>query len=305
MSYPSRYLYYPGCSVEGTGRAYDLSARALMRRLGVDLVELDDWNCCGATAYFSVREMESFAIAARNLSLAQDQGSEDLAVICNACYTVLAKTNRYLAESEEVREQVGGALEAVGRSYDGSKRVRHLMDILINDIGLEAIAAHRRQPLNGLKVASYYGCQFSRPMGAFDSNENPRTMDDLFEALGAEPLRDFPAKLRCCGGTMMMTMPETGQQLCHDILKSARDWGADVIVCACPLCEMNLESYQPVINKALGTDYEIPVLYFTQLAGLALGAHPRELGLSMQLVSTARVAHVLMGTAPAAAGGAR
>jgi heterodisulfide reductase subunit B len=249
--------------------------------------------------------MESFAIAARNLSLAEEQGNEDLAVICNACYTVLAKTNRYLAESSEVREQVDGALGAVGRSYDGRKRVRHLMDILINDVGLEAIAARCRKPLNRLKVASYYGCQFSRPMGAFDSSENPSTMDDLFEALGAEPLREFPAKLRCCGGTMMMTMPDTGRHLCHDILKSAKDRGADVIVCACPLCEMNLESYQPVINKALGTDYEIPVMFFTQLAGLALGAHPRELGLSMQLVPTDRVADVLMGRVPAAAGGER
>ena len=305
MSYPSRYLYYPGCSVEGTGRAYAVSARALMRRLGVELAELDDWNCCGATAYFSVREMESFAIAARNLSLAEEQGSEDLAVICNACYTVLAKTNRYLAESSEVREQVGGALGAVGRSYDGRKRVRHLMDILMNDIGLEEMVARRVQPLNGLKVACYYGCQFSRPMGAFDSAENPHTMDDLFAALGAEPIRDYPAKLRCCGGTMMMTMPDIGQQLCNDILKSAKDRDADVIVCACPLCEMNLESYQPVLNRALGTNYEIPVMYFTQLAGLALGAHPDELGLSMQLVSTARVADVLMGRTPVASGGAR
>jgi heterodisulfide reductase subunit B len=306
MSYPTRYLYYPGCSMEATGRAYDISARALMQRLGVELVELEDWNCCGATAYFAVRELESFAIAARNLAMATDQGDEDLCVVCNACYTTLAKTNRYMATSEEVFAQVNGALGTVGRRYDGHKPVRHLMDILTNDIGLETIAAKVRQPLGGLRVASYYGCQFSRPMGAFDSNENPTTLDDLFAALGAEPVRDFPAKLRCCGGTMMMTSPDVGRHLCHEILKEAADLRADVIVAACPLCEMNLEAYQTSINKALGTRHDIPVMFFTQLAGLALGAHPKELGLDMQLVSTARVARVLIAQQTASvAGGAR
>lgn len=307
MTYPTRYLYYPGCSMEASGRAYDISAHALMKRLGIDLIELDDWNCCGATAYFAVRELESFAIAARNLALATDQGDEDLCVICNACYTTLAKTNRYMTCSKDVFDQVNGALGTVGRSYDGRKPVRHLMDILANDVGFKAIAARVRQPLTGLKVASYYGCQFSRPMGAFDSNENPTTLDDLFAVLGAEPLRDFPAKLRCCGGTMMMTSPEVGRQLCHEILKEAADLHADVIVAACPLCEMNLEAYQTSINKALGTRHDIPVMFFTQLAGLALGAHPKDLALDMQLVSTARVAHTLIAaqTAATAAGGAR
>lgn len=288
-----RYLYYPGCSAEATGRAYDLSARAVMERLGAALVELDDWNCCGATSYFSVRELESFAIAARNLAIAEQQGDEDLCVICNACYTTLAKTNRYMAESKSVFEQVNGALGAVGRSYDGRKPVRHIMDILINDIGLEAIAARVERPLDGLKVACYYGCQYSRPMGAFDSKESPTTMDELFAAMGADVLRDYPAKLKCCGGMMMLTTPEASQRLCHEILKAARDMGADVIVAACPLCEMNLEGYQGNINRALGTDYDIPVMYFTQLAGLALGADPKQLALDTQIVSCAPVVSAL------------
>jgi len=253
-----RYLYYPGCSAESTGMAYDISTRALMEKLGVELVELDDWNCCGATSYFSVRELDSFAIAARNLAIAQQQGDEDLCVICNACYTTLSKTNRYMADSPHVREQVQGALNAVGRSYDGAKPVRHIMDVLVNDIGLEAITEKVARRLTGIKVAPYYGCQYSRPMGSFDDTEDPQTMDRFFSALGADVLTDFPAKLKCCGGMMMLTNATGAVRLCHEILKSAEDLGADVIVAACPLCEMNLEGYQPNVNKAYGTGFHIP-----------------------------------------------
>jgi len=217
-----RYLYYPGCSSEATGKAYDISTRAMMGKLGVELVELDDWNCCGATSYFNVRELDSFAIAARNLAIAQKQGDEDLCVICNACYTTLAKTNRYMAESPEVHEAVNGALGAVGRAYDGTKAVRHVMDVLINDIGLEALGEKVTRRLTGLKVACYYGCQYSRPMGAFDDTEFPVTMDQFFQALGAETV-DFAGKAKCCGGMMMLTKEEGALRLCHELLKGAQD----------------------------------------------------------------------------------
>ena len=279
-----RYLYYPGCSAEATGKAYDMSTRAVMDKLGVELAELDDWNCCGATSYFSVRELDSFAIAARNLAIAQQQGDEDLCVICNACYTTLAKTNRYMADSPEVHEAVNGALGAVGRSYDGTVKVRHIMDILINDIGLDAIGDRVTRRLSKIKVAPYYGCQFSRPMGAFDDTEFPTTMDRLFEALGAAVV-DYPAKVKCCGGMMMMTREDAALRLCQELLQAAKDNEADVIVAACPLCEMNLEAYQPKVNAMYGTDFNIPVMYFTQLAGLALGADPKQLGIDKQIIS--------------------
>ena len=204
-----RYLYYPGCSSEATGKAYDISTRAMMEKLGVELVELDDWNCCGATSYFNVRELDSFAIAARNLAIAQQQGDEDLCVICNACYTTLAKTNRYIEESPEVHEAVNGALGAVNRSYDGTKAVRHIMDVLINDVGIEALSEKVTRRLTGIKVAPYYGCQYSRPMGAFDDPEFPTTMDTFFTALGAEVITDYPGKSKCCGGMMMLTKEAT------------------------------------------------------------------------------------------------
>ncbi len=279
-----RYLYYPGCSAEATGKAYDISTRALMAKLGIELRELDDWNCCGATSYFSVRELDSFAIAARNLAIAQQQGDEDLVAICNACYTSLSKTNRYMNESDEVFKAVNGALGAVGRSYDGTKNVRHIMDVLINDVGLEAIENKVTRRLTGIKVAPYYGCQYSRPMGAFDDPEFPTTMDALFKALGADVV-DYPSKVKCCGGMMMMTKEDAALHMCFELLKSAADKGADVIVAACPLCEMNLEAYQPRVNATYNTSFNIPVMYFTQLAGLAFGVEPTKLAIDKQVVS--------------------
>ena len=279
-----RYLYYPGCSAEATGKAYDISTRALMAKLGVELRELDDWNCCGATSYFSVRELDSFAIAARNLAIAQTQSDDDLIAICNACYTTLSKTNRYMNESDEVFKAVNGALGAVGRSYDGKKNVRHIMDVLINDVGLEAISEKVTRRLSGIKVAPYYGCQYSRPMGTFDDPEFPTTMDELFKALGADVV-DYPGKVKCCGGMMMMTKEDAALRMCHELLKTAADREADVIVAACPLCEMNLEAYQPRVNATFHTNFNIPVMYFTQLAGLAFGVEPSKLAIDKQVVS--------------------
>ena len=216
-----RYLYYPGCSAEATGKAYDISTRAMMAKLDVELAELEDWNCCGATSYFSVRELESFAIAARNLAIAQQMGDEDLCVICNACYTTLAKTNRYMADDPDVFKAVQGALGAVGRTYDGKVKVRHVMDILVNDVGLEAVTEKVTRRLTGIKVAPYYGCQYSRPMGTFDDPEFPTTMDRFFTALGAEVI-DYPSKVKCCGGMMMLTKSEGALHMCHELLKTAR-----------------------------------------------------------------------------------
>jgi len=278
-----KYGYFPGCSAEATGKAYDISTRAVCAKLGIELEELDDWNCCGATSYFSARELLSFAITARNLSIAEAMGHTDLVTSCNACFEGLDKTNRYLAESPDLAEKVGRALAQVGRKYDGTVTVRHIADVLVNDYGLEAIAQRVTRRLTGIKVASYYGCQYSRPVGSFDDCEFPVTMDRLFEAMGATAV-DFPGKAKCCGGMMMMTQMDAALKMCHDILRDAADGEADVIVCACPLCEMNLEAYQPKVNAKYGTSFRIPVMHFTQLAGFAVGCDPKDLAIDKQIV---------------------
>jgi heterodisulfide reductase subunit B len=279
-----RYTYYPGCSAEATGKAYDTSTRAMCQKLGIELVELNDWNCCGATSYFSVRELTSFAIAARNLALAKEMGTDELVVVCNACYTTLSKTNRYMADSPHTAAEVNEALAQVGRSYDGSVKVRHMMDVLVNDLGIDAFSEKVTRRLTELKVAPYYGCQFSRPKGTFDDPEFPVTMDKLFAAAGATMV-DYPVKAKCCGGMMMMSNEKGALALCYELLLCAQRSEADVIIAACPLCEMNLEAYQPKVNAAYGTNFDIPVMYFTQLAGLALGVEPRSLALDKQVVS--------------------
>jgi len=279
-----KYSYFPGCSAEATGKAYDVSARAVCAKLGIELEELEDWNCCGATSYFSARELLSFAISARNLALAEASGASDLIATCNSCYTVLAKTNKYMSLSPELATEVNEALAQVGRSYKGTVKVRHLAEMLVTDYGLEALAEKVTRRLTGIKVAPYYGCQFTRPMGGdWDDFEFPVTLDKLFEAMGATMV-DFPMKTKCCGGMMMLTNADAALKMCHDLLAAVEESGADVVVACCPLCEMNLEAYQPKVNAKYGTSFRIPVLYFTQLAGYALGCDPKDLAIDKQVV---------------------
>jgi heterodisulfide reductase subunit B len=277
-----RYTYFPGCSLESTGKPYDLSLRAVCRLLDVDLRELDDWNCCGATAYMSVAETLALAVSARNLALAEREGA-DLVAPCSACYLVLHKTHRYLAEQPELRARVGEALAQADLSYGGSLRIRHPLDVLVNDIGIEAIAAKAVRSLEGARVAPYYGCQLVRPERGFDDREAPMWLDHLFRRLGADVV-DFAMKVRCCGGMLMTTSEDVGLRLSGDVLACAMDAGANVVATTCPLCQINLEAYQDRIGRAMRRRIRIPAVYFTQLLGLALGAGAEELGLPLNLV---------------------
>jgi len=277
------YIYYPGCSLESAGKPYDESLRAVFRALGIGLRELEDWNCCGATMYMSVDEALSMAISARNLALAEQAGFRDLIAPCSACYTVLLKTNRFLQESPELRAKVDHLLGQVGLKYNLGVKVRHPLDILVNDVGLEAIASAAKRSLEGVAFAPYYGCQIVRPERGFDDCEFPSTMDTLFQRLGARAVY-FPLKTRCCGGMLMTTFPDVCLQLVKDLLECAAENGAESILTTCPLCQVNVEAYQKRVNKTFGTSYQIPVMYFTQLLGVALGCSAKELGLDKNLI---------------------
>lgn len=277
-----KYAYYPGCSLEKTQRGYDESVREVFKALGQELVEIDDWNCCGATVYMSVKETVSLAVSARNLALAEKMGLDILAP-CSSCFTVLSKTNRILDQVPEMRKDVSEALAEGGLSYGGTTRVRHPLDVLMNDIGIESIRAQLRRNLNGLKIAPYYGCQIVRPDKTFDDHENPVLLDRMFRACGGEIVY-FPMKVRCCGGMLMTTFEETALKLNKELLACARENGADVIVTTCPLCHINLEAYQDRINRVYGTSFSLPVLYFTQLLGIALGLPARGIGLDSSFI---------------------
>jgi heterodisulfide reductase subunit B len=264
-----------------TNRAYDISTRSVACVLGMEMIELDDWNCCGATAYMAIREKRSFVLAARNLAIAEKEGRE-LATVCNACYVVLRKTNKYMAENHQLHGEIRRALRAGGMDYSGTVAVRHFLEILVNDLGEEAIKRHVVRDLSRLKVACYSGCQLSRPFEDMDHPEYPEMMGRFVGWLGAEVV-PFPMSAKCCGGMSMTTHPETGRVLTGKILSVAKKQGADCIATACPLCQVNLEAYQNQVSKAVGADCRIPVLYFTQLAGAAFGLKPEHLALKDSL----------------------
>ena len=281
------YLYFPGCSLKSSGRGYEESLLAVCAALDLPVEELKDWNCCGATAYMSVSEMKAFALSGRNLALAERQqaqaGSINLMVPCAACYLGLNKAQRYIREYADIRSQVGQALNAAGLSYSGRVRVRHPLDIFVNDVGVEKLTARVRQPLKGLRIACYYGCQLVRPYADFDDQHVPTSMETIMKALGAEPI-DWPLKTRCCGGSLIGTVPDVGMRLSYLILKEAQKRGADLLITACPLCQFNLECYQSKMNRKFEQAVDLPVVYVTQAMGMAFGLSQRQLGLQRLFV---------------------
>lgn len=277
-----KHGYYPGCSLKGTGRAYEESLLAVFNVLGVEYEELEDWNCCGATTYMSVDEMQSYALAARNLAIARKKDL-DIVAPCAACYLVLNKTQHYVNEYPHIRQIVETALDSIGMKYPEGVVVRHPLDVLLNDVGVATIKEHVTRPLKGVRVAPYYGCQIVRPYSTFDDQRRPTSMDKLLEACGAEMVY-YPLKTRCCGGSQKGTLPEVGLDLIRNLLIVAEENGANVIACVCPLCQFNLEVFQSEIDRGNSAFKSIPVLYFSQLIGLALGVPVKQLGLHRSFV---------------------
>ncbi len=282
-----RYLYFPGCSLEATARGYALSTEAICQVLGIEFLELEDWNCCGATAFYSIDGLLALSLASRNLALAEKEG-RDLVVSCSGCYITLEKANATLRDYPALRAQVGEVLAEAGLEYHGGVKARHFLEVLINDVGLEAIKANVKKELRGLKVAPYYGCQVVRPRLGFDHPELPQSMDRMIESLGADAT-PFPLKSRCCGGPLIVPQEDLALDLMHNLLRAADANGAQCLVTVCPLCQMNLDLYQSKVNSKHKTNYELPVLFLTQLIGVAYGLNARDLGLEMNIVSPSKV----------------
>lgn len=279
------YSYFPGCSLERMASAYHVSTVETARRLDVDLKELEDWNCCGATAYFHVDELLAHTLCARNLAMAEQEG-RDLVAPCSGCYKNMYSTNAHMKKDPDLAEHINNALEADGLRFSGTIRVRHLIQVLVEDVGLGEIARRVTRPLSGLRVAPYYGCQVLRPRKDHEDVEQPRFFEDLLEAVGAVPV-DYPPRLRCCGGSLIVTNRRAALAMVRDLLQSAAERQADVVATVCPLCQINLECYQRHVNRTFGTGFAVPILYFTQLVGLALGIPPQRLGIGTELVSPA------------------
>ena len=283
-----KYGYYPGCSLEKNASSYHNSALAVARPLGIELQELEDWNCCGATEYISLNRTAAYSLVARNLALAEAQlekGTE-LVAPCSLCFLNLSKADQYMVEDQELSTNVNTALGAGGLHYDpGTIKTRHLLHIISEDVGLDAVAARVIRPLTGLRVAAYYGCLIVRPgfQSKFDNFEYPSSLDNMMKVLGASVV-DFPLKAHCCGGHMTQISQPVALDMIRRLLENASEYKADVIVTLCPMCQLNLDAYQGDVNKYFKTNYNIPILYFTQLMGLAFGLSAQELGIGKEFV---------------------
>jgi len=274
------YAFFPGCSLEGTAWDFLKSTKAVAKKLGVKMPEIEDWICCGSTPAHQSDHLLSLALPAKNLLAA---GGNTVAVCCASCYSRLKTANHEISADQLTRKRVA---DVIGADYDGTTPVAHFLEILVNDIGLGKIAESVTKPLKGLKVVSYYGCLLSRPPGVvqFDDPENPMLMDRVLKAAGAEVI-DWPHKTECCGAGYGITDVGIVKQLSHEILGMAKSAGADAIATACPLCQLNLDLRQDAIERDNETHFDLPVFYFTQLLGLALGIPRKSLGLRSMIVS--------------------
>lgn len=280
-----KYFYYPGCSLEGTAREYNASTRAVMGAVGAELMELEDWTCCGASAGDTASGLLAMVLPARNLALAERTGiAADLLVPCSACYLNLKKVEEHARGDERLAAKINQVLSEEGLAYNGKIKVRHLLDVLVGDVGPDRIAPLVQHPLSGLRVAPYYGCQCLRPYRVFDDPEQPRSMEPLIQSLGAE-VHQWSMGARCCGAGLMTTKNDVALELVGQLLLAAR--GADCIVTVCPMCQMNLEAFQKRVSGIHGEDLSISVLYLPQLMGVALGLPAEALQLELNLAFTA------------------
>ena len=274
--------YYPGCTLLTKARGYDASGRAVAKALGLDLEELQDWNCCGATFPLVVDNLLAMTGPTRVLVEARAHG-ERVATLCAICYNVLKRTNYFLQGDAEKRERINYFIEA---DYAGDLRVQHFLEILRDELGfeelrkrVEKVREETGRSLQGLKVAPYYGCLLLRPQKEMqlDDAEDPSILEDLLQALGCEAV-DFSHRVECCGSYLLVTSADLATDMSYAVLESAVRSGADLLVTACPLCQYNLDYKQTEMAREHPGFRPLPVLYFTQLMGLALGLESGDWG---------------------------
>lgn len=284
----AKVAYYPGCALEGSGGPYDRSTRALVKSLGLEMETLQDWNCCGAMEVKNVHPMLQTYMSARNMAIASEQmGYDTVMAPCNGCYHNLKKAEYELATSDESLKTLQSlAKKSDDPVYKGDVRTVHLLEWLMEDLGTEGIKQKISKSLNGIKIANYYGCMYTRPRQIFpekdqgpgsESSYKPHFMDDLLGAAGAINV-DFPLKTACCGGAHTLSDADTSTQLVLNIIQAAEDAGAEVIATECPTCHSGLEMHQVRAETEFGIKTNVKILYFTQLLGLAMGLSARKLG---------------------------
>lgn len=292
-----QYSFYPGCSSERKASAsnYMVSVESMCKTLDIKLNEIPDWNCCGASiGYAEGGELPRHIMNARNIALSEQHNpDQDIVATCAACWLGTKETQERVSHSGQLLADVNDILKDAGLKYEGKQPVRHMVEVLIEDLGYEELAKPVVKPLEGIKIAGYVGCQTNRPFGvAGESFENPKYLDKLVETVGGEALEKYDQKVTCCGGALAFSEPEKSQAQIKKIIESAYDHGADMIVTPCPVCQMNVEVYQSQINKKYGTKFNIPVTYYSQLMAVAYGASAKEAGLDGNIVRATKLEEI-------------
>ena len=289
-----KYFYYPGCSLEGTAKEYHISTTSLIKALGGELVEIENWNCCGASAAESVSDLLSYVLPARNLAIAEKMSAEtsetdesgetlDILVPCSACYLNLKKVTEEIKTNGQLFDTINTVLKEDNLELKNKLKVRHLLDILVNDVDIEFFKTKVKRFFEDFSAAPYYGCQCLRPYHVFDNPEKPKSMEPLIMATGAK-IHTWEMGAKCCGASHMSTKPEVGQTLVGNILKAGK--GADMILTVCPMCQMNLEAFQKKVGKANNESFNMTILYLPQFMGMAMGLPETDTRLDLNLSIT-------------------
>ncbi|MBI2314175.1 MAG: CoB--CoM heterodisulfide reductase iron-sulfur subunit B family protein [Betaproteobacteria bacterium] len=297
------YAFYPGCSsqLKASASNYLVSVNAMCKTLDVKLTTIPDWNCCGASiSYAGAGELPRHVLNARNFALSEQHlPGQDIVATCAACWLGARETKEKLDASSQLLADTNEALKAAGLHYEGKAEIRHMVAVLIEDFGYAELGKPVVKPLEGLKFAGYVGCQTNRPFGiAGESFENPMYLDKLVETVGAEALTQYDQKVTCCGGALAFSETEKAMKQIKDIVESAYDHGADMIVTPCPLCQANVEVYQSEINKTHSTKFAMPVTYYSQLMTVAYGGTPKEAGLDGHIIKPTKLQEIAVKVVP-------
>jgi heterodisulfide reductase subunit B len=283
------YSFYPGCSSQkgASSSNYLVSVQTMCDELDIQLNDIPDWNCCSASiGYAGGGELPRLALSARNIALSEEHNAgQEIVATCAACWLATRETAERLEEDESLMAEANEALAEAGLKLKNETPIKHMAEVLIEDIGYEAIGEKVKKPLEGIKIAGYVGCQTNRPFGiAGESFENPLYLDKLVDTLGGDSIPTYEKKVQCCGGALAFSEPEKSQEMIKGILESAYDNGADMIVTPCPVCQMNVEVYQDQINATYNTKFKMPVVYYSTLMSVAFGRSAKEAALDGQVI---------------------
>jgi heterodisulfide reductase subunit B len=284
----NKYVLFLGCAIPYREGAYEISARKVLPRLGIEIEEMPEFNCCGLPID-PVSHEAMLALAARNLCLAEQKGVNIIA-LCPGCAGTLRKVNKTLKEDKEVREEVNHFLKEIGMEFKGTIEAKHIMQVLAEDVGLERIKATIKKPLTGLCVAEHSGCHVLRPIKyiGFDDPENPQILKNLIRATGAKVL-DYQGEAQCCGAPVIGINQDIPMNLTAEKLSHMKEVGAQAVITVCPFCHMMFDTNQPRIERVANKKFEIPALHYTQLLGLAMGLSPEELAIRELRVDAAKL----------------